>query len=224
MTDACRTGIKNLLDSPRGLVVGLTGGIASGKSTVASMLAEMGAETVDFDKLAREVVRPGMPALSEIAEIFGNDVIAAGGELDRKALGRVVFADPKKLRALESATHPRIFDLYLARVIDVYKDNRDAVVAAVIPLLVELGLSKLFHRVVLVYVPEPIQRERLLARDRISAAEADGIIASQMPMDEKLPYADFVIHNDAGLDRTRLQVNALWSELRRSTRVSRTPI
>lgn len=216
MTDACRAGIERLLDSPRGIVVGLTGGIASGKSTVAAMLAELGAETVDFDKLAREVVKPGMPALTEIVEVFGNDVITAGGGLDRKALGKIVFSDPEKLRALESATHPGIFDLYLAKATGVFNDNPDAVVVAVVPLLVELGLSGFFHRVVVVYVPGPVQRERLLARDRISNVEADRVLASQMPMDAKLSVADFVIRNDAGLDRTRLQVNALWGELDRA--------
>lgn len=219
MSAPCRERIERLLDSPRGLVVGLTGGIASGKSTVASMLAERGAEIIDFDKLAREVVKPGMPALAEIADLFGEEVITGAGELNRKALGTVVFGDPEKRRPLEEALHPRIFDLYLEKVTDVFRRNPDAVLVAAVPLLVELGLSSLFHRVVVVYVPGSVQRERLLARDRISAAEADRIIASQMPMEEKLSGADFVILNDAGLDRTRLQVDVLWSELERSRQV-----
>lgn len=212
MSARCRAGIEKLLDLPRGLLLGLTGGVASGKSTVASMLVERGAVVVDFDDLAREVVEPGTPALDEIREIFGGEVINAAGALDRKGLARVVFSNPDKRARLEAAVHPRIFDLYLARAAAVFDSKPDAVLVAVIPLLAELGLWDLFHAAVLVYAPAAVQKERLMARDGISADQAEKMLQSQMPMDEKLRLAGFVVHNDAGLHETGLQVGVLWRE------------
>ncbi len=197
----------------KGLAVGLTGGVAGGKSTVASMLAGKGAEIVDFDDLAREITRPGTPALAEIAEIFGPSVIGEGGGLDRKALGRIVFADPAARKRLEAVTHPGIFELYRERAREVFKRRPDAVLVAVIPLLVELGLEKMFDAVVLVYAPPETQKKRLIDRDGLSEAEAGRVLASQMPIDEKLPRARFVVDNGGGMDETRARVDRLWREL-----------
>jgi dephospho-CoA kinase len=213
MTKRCREGIKELLVSTRGVIIGLTGGIAGGKTTVGSMLVARGACLIDFDDLAREIVRPGTPALKEIVEIFGNGILNAEGGLDRKALGRVVFPDPRKRKRLEAVTHPRIFDLYLHKVQAVLTEREDAVIIAAIPLLFELNLEALFHAVVLVYAPEPIQKQRLMERDGISARRAEQILKTQMPIDEKLPRARFVVYNDGGLDETRRQVDALWRDL-----------
>jgi dephospho-CoA kinase len=214
MDTGCRKGIEELLDFPRGLVVGLTGGIAGGKSTVSSMLVKRGARVIDFDDLAREVVEPETPALGEIVEIFGKEILSAGGGLDRKALGRVVFSDQRKRKQLEAVTHPRIFDLYLRKAGSIFSGKADAIIIAAIPLLFELNLDALFHAVVLVYAPEPIQRQRLMDRDEISTDRADRILKSQMPIDQKVPRARFVVYNDGGLDETRRQVDVLWGELR----------
>ncbi len=207
----------------KGLVVGLTGGVAAGKSTVASMLAEKGAGIVDFDRLAREIARPGMPALAEIAEIFGPSVIGEGGELDRKALGRLVFADRAARKRLEAVTHPRIFELYRRRAGRIFDRKPDAVLVAVIPLLMELGLEGMFDVVVLVYAPPDVQVKRLMSRDRLSAGEAERILGSQMPIDEKVPRARFVIDNSGSLRETRLQVDELWRGLQAMPRGGRGP-
>ncbi len=213
MKALCREGIEDLLALPDGLVVGLTGGIACGKSTVSSILSEKGAVVIDFDVLAREAVEPGTPGLGEIVEIFGREVLTGSGELDRKALGRLVFSDPGKRKCLEAATHPRIFDLYLCEVRNVFERRPDAVVVAAIPLLFELNLEDLFHAVVVVYAPEPLQKKRLMERDGISEHRAEQILKAQMPIDEKLSRARFVVYNDGGLDETRSRVDALWREL-----------
>jgi len=213
MTKHCREGIKELLFSARGVIIGLTGGIAGGKSTVGSMLVERGAWLIDFDHLAREVVEPGAPALREIVEIFGDQMMGPDGGLDRKALGRIVFSEPQQRKRLEALTHPRIFDLYLHKVQAVLAEKEDVIIVAAIPLLFELNLEALFHAVVLVYAPEPLQKQRLMDRDGVSARRAEQILKSQMPMDEKIPRARFVVYNDGGLDETRRQVDALWREL-----------
>ncbi|MFO8090803.1 MAG: dephospho-CoA kinase [Desulfatiglandaceae bacterium] len=213
MDAGCRKGINELLDYPGGLVIGLTGGIASGKSTVGSMLVERGASLIDFDDLAREVVEPASPALEEIVEIFGNGIMDHDGGLDRKALGRVVFFDPQQRKRLEAVTHPRIFDLYLHKAGTILAEKESATIIAAIPLLFELNLEELFHAVILVHAPEQLQKRRLMERDGISARHAEQILKSQMPIDEKVRRARFVVYNDGGLDETRRRVDALWREL-----------
>jgi dephospho-CoA kinase len=221
MTKSCREGIMELLVSTRGLILGLTGGIATGKSTVGSMLAEQGAWLIDFDVLAREVVEPGTPALKEIVKIFGNNVLNRYGGLDRKALGRIVFSEPHQRKRLEAVTHPRIFDLYLRKVGTILKERECAIIIADIPLLFEMNLEDLFHAVVLVYAPEPLQKRRLMERDGISTRRAEQILKSQMPIDEKVSRARFVLYNDGGLDQTRGRVDALWRRLQQMRRAVR---
>lgn len=195
------------------LLLGVTGGIGSGKSTVATMLEELGAPIIDFDVLAREVVEPGKPAYDEIVNFFGRQVLQADGQLDRKALSKIVFRDFEKRKRLESFTHPRIFEAYHLEVERLAREHPGAVIQVDIPLLIELNLQHRFHKLLVVYVPEAVQVERLAARDGISLEEAANILKSQLPIDEKVAYADYVIRNDTSIEETRRQVEDLWKTL-----------
>ncbi|MBO8141741.1 MAG: dephospho-CoA kinase [Firmicutes bacterium] len=205
------------------MAVGLTGGIASGKSTVAAMFSDLGAAVVSADQIAREVVEPGEPALAEIRRVFGPDVFTAGGQLDRRKLGAIVFAHPDRRRALESILHP-IIRQRLANRIQAAKDQGRIVVAE-IPLLGERPASrKLVDTTVVVYVDRETQLARLIGRDGFSRGEAEARLAAQLPLDEKARMADFVIDNRASREETRLQVVRVWEELsRRANRSSHRP-
>jgi len=201
------------------LVLGVTGGIASGKTTVARMLAELGAPIIDFDLLAREVVVPGQPAYQEIVDYFGDPVIGEDGNLDRKRLSGIVFRDPEKRRILEGMTHPRIFAAFVRRLRRMAIDDPQGIVQAVIPLLFEARLQPLVHKVLVVYVSPDTQIERLMKRDRISREEARRILDAQMPIDQKAALADYIIRNEGTLDETRKEVHALWQQLKETQRL-----
>ncbi len=187
--------------------VGLTGGIASGKSTVARMLTDRGAVVIDSDLLAREVVAPGSAGLTRIAERFTDAVIHDdGGErsLDRAALGRVVFADPAARADLEAIVHPAV----RARAAELEAEAApDAVVVQMIPLLVETGQADAFDTLVVVDVDEAVQLARLLERDPVGETEARQRIGAQAGRAERLAAADLVIDNSAGLDELARQVD-----------------
>ena len=199
------------------LILGVTGGIASGKSTVACMLEEMGAPMIDFDVLAREVVAPGKPAWKEIVDYFGTGVLQKDRSLNRVQLRVEVFQDPEKRKKLESMTHPRILDLYLTRVGE-FRSASTPILQAVIPLLFEANLQQFVHKILVVYVPREMQRERLMNRDHISRMEAERMLSAQMPLEDKVARADFVIHNEKGLEKTRKQTKDLWETLSRIPR------
>ncbi len=195
------------------LVLGVTGGIASGKSTVANMLAELGVPIIDFDLLARQVVEPDKPAFSEIVGYFGDAVTLKDGSLDRKRLSGIVFRDPEKRKILERITHPRIFEAFLHQIREMAEKDLHGIVQAVIPLLFEVNLRHLVHKVLVVYISPDKQIERLTKRDKISHKEAENILKAQMPIDEKVGLADFVIRNEGHVDETRREVKALWQAL-----------
>lgn len=195
------------------LLLGLTGGIGSGKSTVANMLSELGTYTIDFDILAREVVKPGREAYSEILDYFGEGVLDYNSEIDRKKLGEVVFNSTKKRKVLESITHPRIHQEFFAQLESIKAKENDCIVQAVVPLLIESGMSELFQKVVLVYVSRDVQKQRLMKRDNLSDTQAESRLQAQMPMEEKRDYADYVINNQESLEHTFEQVKGLWKEL-----------
>lgn len=194
-----------------GLNVALTGGIASGKSTVADLLAGHGAALVDSDVLAREVVAPGTPGLAQVVARFGDRVLAPDGSLDRAALGRIVFADDAARADLNDIVHP----LVRGRRAELFKAApRDAVVVAVIPLLVETGMAGDFDEVVVVDVPPETQVARLMARNGFTADEARARVAAQASREERLAVADHVIDNSGAPDALAGQVAALWEVLR----------
>lgn len=188
--------------------VGLTGGIASGKSTVADMFAGLGVAIIDTDLIAREVVLPGTPGLAEIRDRFGEGVLDADGHLDRKALRELVFADDALRRELESMLHPRIRDEAL----------RQASAATgpyhiiVVPLLVESPMQSLMDRILVVDCDEDTQMQRLLQRDAETREQARRMIAAQASREERLAIADDVIYNDSSLDETRRQVETLHAK------------
>lgn len=195
-------------------IVGLTGGIGSGKSTVATLLRERGYPVVDADHMARQVVGPGQPALTEIAEAFGRDVIGADGRLDRRRLGRIVFADEAARRRLEAITHPRIAKLSMAAFARMAADG-ETIAFFDHPLLVETGAWRDLARLVVVSAPLAARLERLRTRDPdLSVDDARARIAAQMPLEEKVGVAHYVVPNDSDLATLARRVEALvvWIE------------
>ena len=178
----------------RFLLVGLTGGLATGKSTVSDILRGLGCVVLDADVLAREVVEPGQPALATIAQEFGPEVLRPDGTLDRKRLGAIVFADPERRRRLEAITHPAIRDRYLARLAELEAQGFDGVVVWDAPVMIESGGYKNMDRLVVVITDAATQRKRALARDG-DRTDVERKIASQMPLADKAALADHVIDN-----------------------------
>ncbi|MFP4085250.1 MAG: dephospho-CoA kinase [Desulfobacteraceae bacterium] len=196
------------------LLLGVTGGIASGKTTVANMLKELGAPIIDFDVLSRVVVEPGEPAWKDIVDCFGPQVLLQDETLDRKKLSDIVFQDMEKRKKLESFIHPRIYEHFVRKVNEIAAEDPNAVIQVVIPLLIELNLQYRFHKILMVYVPKEEQVRRLMHRDNIPEEQARNTLKAQLPIDEKRGYADYIIHNDGIIEETRKQVEALWLQLK----------
>jgi dephospho-CoA kinase len=193
-------------------VIGLTGGIGSGKSTVADLFAERGARIVDADRLAHQLTAPGGAAMAAIRATFGAAVIAADGSLDRPAMRRLVFADAAERQRLEAILHPLIQTRALAEV----AAATACYALLVMPLLAETGvLRSLMQRVLVVDCDPATQRQRVMRRSGLSAAEADAIIAAQASREARLALADDVIVNDGGIDELRAQVARLDADYRR---------
>jgi dephospho-CoA kinase len=194
------------------LLVGLTGGIGSGKSTISGMLEERGAVVFDADVLARQAVEPGTPGHDAVVERFGANVLAPGGELDREALASIVFADPAARRDLEAIVHPEVRRLF-AEGCERYRDH-DVVIVFSAPLLVETGMHTAFDVLVVVATPVQTQVERLL---RARAMPEDAIrarISAQAPLEDKAAVADVIIDNDGSIAELETQVENLWQDLR----------
>jgi dephospho-CoA kinase len=187
------------------LRIGLTGGIASGKSTVAAFFADLGAEVIDTDAIARELVAPGQPALSAIVNRFGPGVLTADGVLDRRALRAIVFADTAERRALEAILHPRIREEALARA----DASRAPYVVLVVPLLFETGFDRIVDRTVVVDCPESIQIDRLMRRDTIGPEDARAMLGAQIGRADRNRSADDLIDNAGELAATRARVREL---------------
>lgn len=192
-------------DEPRPLRIGLTGGIASGKSTVADMFAGLGAVIIDTDVIARDVVKPGQPALDAIQDEFGNTVIDAEGRLDRAVMRRIIFADDDARRRLEAILHPRIGAETLARADAAGGDYQ----IIVVPLLVESALKDAVDRILVVDCDDDTQIRRLMARDAESEGQARRMLAAQSSREQRLAIADDVVRNDGDLNDTLEQVERL---------------
>ena len=199
---------------PEGVVAGLTGVIASGKSTVSAKLAELGAKLIDFDLIARQVVEPGKPAYNDVIKYFGTQVCQEDGTLDRKKISDVVFKDMEKRKKLEEFTHPRIYEEFFRQLEVFGKEDPASIVIVDIPLLVELNLMYLFEKIIVVSVSPETQKMRLMARDDIDDEEASRIIASQLPVKEKTGFADWVIENDGAKADTLARVEHVFGELK----------
>jgi len=203
------------------LNVGLTGGIASGKSTVARMLVELGAVHVDFDVLAHEVEAPGRPAWRELVAAFGQGILNADETINRAVLGELVFRDTARREPLHSIVHPAVFTAWRRQLGEIEKNDPHAVVLADVPLLFEVGAEGMVDLVLLVYIPPAEQIRRLMARNGYSRPEAEARLASQMPIDAKLVRADIVIDNRGTVAETRERTAAVWEELRQRERQKR---
>jgi len=194
------------------MILGLTGGIASGKSSVANCLVEHGAILVSADMLAREVVNPGSPTLDKLVEVFGEDILTSVGGLNREVMARMVFADPVLRKKLESIIHPAIAHLAECRLTELKKSPHDLIVYEA-PLLFEAGAEGRVDKVLVVIVDPHLQSERLMQRDGLSAEEAKQRIEAQWPQADKVQKADFVIDNSASLEQMQAKVAALYAYL-----------
>jgi dephospho-CoA kinase len=195
-------------------LIALTGGIASGKSTIARRLAERGAVIVDADALVREVQAPGTPVLRRIEEEFGADVIAADGALDRAALGQKVFGDPERLAVLNRIVHPAVRAESQRRFDEALLDDPEAVVVYDVPLLVEARVDDPWDLVVVAHAPESVRLRRLIELRGMDEAAAQARIDAQVPDDRRLAIADAVIDTGGTVASTLEQVDALWERIR----------
>jgi dephospho-CoA kinase len=195
------------------LSVGLTGGIASGKSTVAQMLVHLGAHLIDFDKLAHEVQKPEKPAWKELIGHFGKGILNQDEIIDRVKLAQIVFADKKELKALNNIVHPHVFNLWQKRLDKIKSKEEHAIVLSDIPLLFEGKTQNLFDLTILVLISPEEQIRRLMARNSISREEAQVRLKNQMPIDKKIKFADIVIENKDTHTQTEKTVAKVWKEL-----------
>jgi dephospho-CoA kinase len=194
------------------LLIGLTGNIASGKTEVARILADLGATVIDADELAREVVRPGTAALAAIVSRWGEGMLHPDGTLNRAALRAIVFSSEADRLELNRIVHPEVKRLR-DQLVEEARARGDVALVAAIPLLFEVGLEREYDRVILVDAPEDVRLSRLVRRRGISEAEARRMMAAQMPAASKRPRADIVIDNDADLKALRRSVERAWNEL-----------
>ena len=195
------------------MIVGLTGGIATGKSLVAGELKRCGAAVIDADRISREIVEPGKPAYNDIVKEFGPGIIQPDGTVDRKALGNIVFCDPVALDRLNSITHPRIRER-IREEAGRLSAGGDAIVVLDIALLIEMGVRYEVEKIIVVYCDDEQQVQRLMERDNLTRVEAQKRLSCQMDIKEKLKYADYVIDNSGPMDKTIEQARALYGELK----------
>ncbi|MEZ4360020.1 MAG: dephospho-CoA kinase [Kofleriaceae bacterium] len=195
-------------------VIGLTGGIASGKSAAAAWLRHRGAAVVDADELARQVVAPGQPALDELVRRFGAAILLADGSLDRKQLGALVFGDARARADLDAITHPRIAEAGRAEIARRFAQGAAFVIYEA-ALIVELGLHRSLDGLIVVAIPAELQRARLMARDACTGEQADARIAAQRPLADKVAVATWVIDNSGDLAHLRAQVDDVLAAIER---------
>ena len=200
-------------------VLGLTGGIGSGKGRVAELLRQRGAVVVDADAIARELVQPGQPLLAELVGGFGPGILRSDGALDREGLARLVFADPQAREQLDRITHPPILRAIRARLEELRGGARPPeLVVAVMPLLFEAGAQDLVDKVLVVYADPEERVRRIVQRDGLSAEEARVRIEAQMPADEQLRRADFTLDTTGSFEDTDRRFARLWPRLLRAVR------
>jgi dephospho-CoA kinase len=191
----------------------LTGGIASGKSTVSRMFQKLGAYVLDADVVARQVVEPEQPAWQEIVAHFGHEILLADGHLDRKRLGAIVFQQPDERRILERMIHPRVIEQINHQEHLLHQTEHDRIIIVDVPLLIEASMHTDYATVIVVYASEATQLQRLMSREQLSEHAARQRLAAQMPLSEKLNYATHIISNDGTLAQTQQQVQAIYQEM-----------
>ena len=208
---------------PPFLLVGLTGGIATGKSTVSELLRQLGCEIIDADRLARDVVEPEQPAWKQIVADFGRGVVNADGTLDRKKLGAIVFADPDRRKRLEAITHPAIRARFQTRLDELAAQGFAGIVVFDAPVMIESGGYRNMDRLVVVVTDEATQASRLRTRDGTDDAEGRRKVASQMPLAEKAKLADYVIDNSGDRETTAAEVRRVFAALMADLAARRAP-
>lgn len=194
-------------------IIGLTGGIATGKSTVVEMLRLRGAKIIDADQLAREVVEPNQPAWQEIVSWLGDAVQLPDNSLDRAKIAELVYGDSQKLKTLNGIIHPRVGTRILELTREIEQADPNAVIVYDIPLLIEAGMQEMVDLILLVYAPRELQFKRLRERDGLNPEEAEQRLTAQLPIDEKKRYAHQIIDNSGSLAETEKQVDLFWSDL-----------
>jgi len=197
------------------LIVGLTGGIVGGKSTVASMFKDLGVKIVDADKLGHSVILPHRPAWEKITRLFGKDILRNDLTIDRERLGKIVFTNQTLLKKLNEITHPEIIKL-IKKEINLARNktyNQEKILIIDAALIYEAKMDRLMDKIIVVYIDEDEQVKRLVKRDNLSKEEALQRIKSQMPMKEKIKMADYVIDNSSSLDKTKEQVKKIWQSI-----------
>jgi dephospho-CoA kinase len=202
------------------IIAGLTGGIASGKSTVSGIFREAGANIIDADQIAHEVVQKGKPAWKKIKDHFGDAILLSDGNIDRTLLGKIIFHNTDRKKILNRIVHPFVFQEMDAEIAGIESHNPDAIVILDVPLLIETNMHRKLSEVILVYIPENLQLERLMARDRIPRIDAEARIRSQMSIDEKKLYATILIDNSNPIDKTREKVRDVFQVLCRKGKIS----
>ena len=193
-------------------VIGLTGGIGSGKSTVSQYLAELGAAVIDADKVGHEAFKPNTAAWHDVVAAWGSDVLAPGGEVDRKKLGQIVFSNPEALSRLNQIMHPRMYDMMKAQ-IEEYRRQGAAVVMVEAAILIEANWTPLVDEVWVAVAPESMVIERVKQQRGQEAAQTQARIRSQLPAEERVKQADVVIENDGSLEELKAKVKELWAKL-----------
>ncbi|WP_019912003.1 dephospho-CoA kinase [Paenibacillus sp. HW567] len=195
------------------MIMGLTGGIASGKSTVSAMLVDKGARLVDADVIAREIMLPGSPVLAAVVQQFGEDILLPDGTLNRARLGERVFHDPEARQKLNDLTHPAIRSEIKKRMYSLEQEDAQGLIIVDIPLLYESHLDTLFQEIVVVYIPREMQLTRLMERNSLTLAQAEGRLKAQMDIERKRSMATYAIDNSRDLAHTGQQVADLWDRL-----------
>ncbi len=195
------------------MIAGLTGGIATGKSTVSAILKECGAIIIDADLIAHAVVKKGLEAYERIVAHFGKQILLPDGEIDRPQLGNIIFNHPDQKEKLNQIVHPAVFEEMERQIRKIERRNSASVVISDIPLLIESGMHKRFSEIILVYIPEYLQVQRLMIRSDLSAAQANSRIRAQMPIEEKKRFATMIIDNSGDSENTRNQAVAVYQRL-----------
>lgn len=193
-------------------VIGLTGGIGTGKSTVSRFLADLGAVILDADKVGHEAFKPGTPAWQDVVATFGKGVIAPSGEIDRKKLGAIVFGNPEALSRLNRIMHPRMFDMMKAQIEEYRRQGKDVVVLEA-AILIEAGWDKLTDEVWVTVAPESTVLTRISSRSGLREEETLARIRAQLPSMERVKHAQVVVDTDCTLDELRARVKDLWDRL-----------
>jgi len=194
-------------------VIGLTGSIGSGKSTVASYFKELGAKLIDADTVAREVVEPGKSALKELTEVFGDNILNADGSLNRELVAEIVFSSDEKRELLNSIIHPRIYKEINDSIDNYRKDGAEIVILEAALILEKKGLIRLIDKLIVVSIDEETQNQRLIGRGDLTPEQIKARIKSQLSNSEKIKHADYIIDNNNELEKTRDQVNEIWVKL-----------